>query len=176
MYNLVLLAIALQRWERYSTHALAARDVAVSLARSATKPLHVLSVYDYDPVRLPSGAIPADLAARVREQEIERTDALMRQRMDEFLAPVVTNGLDVSTILRVGNPRDVIPDVAEEVQADLLVIGSHSRRGVLDISLGGTAQHVTKRVGCTVVLVSPSKEKEGEVADPLALAVGAVPQ
>ena len=30
MYNTVLLAVALQRWDRYSTHALAARDLAPS--------------------------------------------------------------------------------------------------------------------------------------------------
>src|SRR4030095_8258935 len=50
MYPTILLAAALQDWERYSTHALAARDVAATLANGAAPPLHVLSVYDYPPV------------------------------------------------------------------------------------------------------------------------------
>ena len=50
MYTTILLAAALQDWERYSTHALAARDVAATLAKGAAQPLHVLSVYDYPPV------------------------------------------------------------------------------------------------------------------------------
>jgi hypothetical protein len=31
MYNALLLTVALQRWERYSEHAQAARDVALAL-------------------------------------------------------------------------------------------------------------------------------------------------
>ena len=50
MYTTILLAAALQDWERYSTHALAARDVAATLAKGAAQPLHVLSIYDYPPV------------------------------------------------------------------------------------------------------------------------------
>jgi hypothetical protein len=50
MYTTILLAAALQDWERYSTHALAARDVAATLAKGVAQQLHVLSVYDYPPV------------------------------------------------------------------------------------------------------------------------------
>ena len=46
MHNNILLAVALQRWERYSNHALAARDISAVLARQA-KQLHVLSVYEH---------------------------------------------------------------------------------------------------------------------------------
>src|SRR4029453_628099 len=45
MYTTILLAAALQDWERYSTHALAARDVAATLAKGVAQQLHVLSVY-----------------------------------------------------------------------------------------------------------------------------------
>ena len=63
--------------------------------------------------------------------------------------------------MRVGNPRDVIPEVATTLKADLLILGSHSKRGVLDIVLGGTAQQVSKAAPCTVVLVSPQKDEGG---------------
>ena len=39
------LAAALQDWERYSAQALAAREVAATLAQGASYQLHVLSVY-----------------------------------------------------------------------------------------------------------------------------------
>ena len=35
MYTSILLSIALQDWERYSTHALAAREAAATLAKGA---------------------------------------------------------------------------------------------------------------------------------------------
>jgi nucleotide-binding universal stress UspA family protein len=157
MYTTVVLAAALQRWERYSVHALAARDLAALVAKTAAKPLHVLSVYQYEPSPSATTALPGDVAARFREQEIQRTDAMMTQKLDEYVAPLAQEGLAVTRILRVGHAREVIVQVAAELQADLLIIGSHSRRGLFDITLGGTAQHVSRHAPCTVVLVSPRK-------------------
>jgi hypothetical protein len=65
MYTTILLAAALQDWERYSTHALAARDVAAILAKGAAQQLHILSVYDYPPVDTTD--LPPELAVRHRE-------------------------------------------------------------------------------------------------------------
>ncbi len=61
----------------------------------------------------------------------------------------------MTEILQVGNPRETIVQVARDIEADVLIIGSHSKRGILDIALGGTAQSVSRRAPCTVVLVSP---------------------
>src|SRR5213594_2729041 len=60
MYTTILLAAALQNWDRYSTHALAAREVAATLAKGASHHLYVLSVYDDPP--LDTGDIPAEIA------------------------------------------------------------------------------------------------------------------
>ena len=57
--------------------------------------------------------------------------------------------------MRAGNPRETIVQVARDIEADVLIIGSHSKRGILDIALGGTAQSVSRRAPCAVVLVSP---------------------
>ena len=46
MYNTILLAAAFQRWERYSAHALGARELALFIASNTSKRLHVLSVYE----------------------------------------------------------------------------------------------------------------------------------
>jgi nucleotide-binding universal stress UspA family protein len=153
MYKKILLAGALQHWERYSVHALAAREVAAELARHAER-LHVLSVYDYE---LPTSELSGEMVARLREQYIQQTDQVMAQKMDEYVAPLVNRGIAVSKIIRLGSPRHVIVEVASEIEADLLVIGSHSKRGLLDIALGDTARHVSTHAPCTVVMVAPKK-------------------
>jgi len=51
--------------------------------------------------------------------------------------------------------------VATSLKAELLILGSHSQRGLLDIILGGTAQQVSKVAPCLVVLVSPQPEGSG---------------
>ncbi len=156
MFTTILLAAALQRWERYSAHAVAAREVAAALASQA-KQLHVLSVYEHEATRVPSSGLPAEMAARLREQQMQETDRLIAEKMDEYVAPLVSQGVPVAKILRLGSPRHVIVEVASEIEADLLVIGSHSKRGLLDIALGDTARHVSAHASCTVVMVAPKK-------------------
>jgi nucleotide-binding universal stress UspA family protein len=153
MYNTILLAAALQRWDRYSAHALAARELALFIASNASKRLHVLSVYEYG--FAPSPEVSPVMAAQILAEGRERTAKLMEQKLAAFVAPLKAEGLEVSGTLRLGSPREVIVQVARDIQADLLVIGSHSKRSILDVALGGTAQHVSRRAPCQVVLVSP---------------------
>jgi nucleotide-binding universal stress UspA family protein len=156
MYDSILLAVALQRWDRYSVHAVAARDLVIALAPRA-RHVHVLSVYEHGTTRLPTSGLAADMVAKLREQEVDQTDRLMREKMEEYVAPLVARSLPVSRLLRLGSPRHVIVDVASEVEANLIVIGSHSKRGLFDIALGDTARHVSTHAPCPVVMVAPRK-------------------
>jgi nucleotide-binding universal stress UspA family protein len=156
MYRSILLAAALQRWERYSAYALAARDVAATLAGPAAR-LHVLTVYEYDPIRAPASRLPHEMTAKLREQQVEQTDSLMRQKLADYVAPLLLGSASVNQLLRVGSPRHTIVEVASEVEAELLVMGSHSKRGFLDIELGSTAHHVVAHAPCTVLMVAPKK-------------------
>ena len=157
MYRTILLAAALQHWDRYSAHALAAREVAAALAMSTTRHLHVLSVYDYN-FKAPASGFPIEMVAQLREDDLRRTNSLMEQKIDDYITPLKAVGLEVTPSLRMGNPRSVIVQTAAELKADALVIGSHSKRSLFDITLGGTAKHLSQRVSCTVVLVSPEKQ------------------
>jgi len=157
MYQTILMAVALQQWEQYSTHALAARDVAAAIARGASQRLHILSVYACE--NLSTSGLSSELAARHREDMILRTRALMERQMEEYVAPLKQEELDVITIVQEGTPREDIVLTADRLKADLLIIGSHSKRGLFDITLGGTAQHVSRYAPCPVVLVSPKQQE-----------------
>jgi nucleotide-binding universal stress UspA family protein len=152
MSNTILLAVALQRWEQPSAYALVARDVAVALARGTSKHLHVLSVYAYE--RINTHGLPHDVAAKYRDEQIQRLDATIRRKMATYVAPLEAAGMQVSKLLRVGNPREVVVQVATEVEADLLIIGTRSKRGIRDIAFGGATQQISKRAPCPVLLVS----------------------
>ena len=156
MERTILLAAALQRWDLYSTHALAARDVAAALAKGTTQHLHVLSVYEYD-FKTPASGLPSEMLAQLHEDTLQRTNNLMERKIDDYIEPLKTTGLDVATILRVGKPRDVIMQTAADLGADLLVIGSHSKRSLFDVVLGDTAKYLSEHAPCPVVLVSPKK-------------------
>jgi nucleotide-binding universal stress UspA family protein len=145
--------VELQQSEEFSAHALTARDAAVALAKGAGAKLSVLSVYDYHKIKEP--ALPVEQATRYREDMMQRTDAQMETKMKAFLAGVQNIEIEITPILRAGEPRKTIIDVAERLPADLLVIGAHSKRSVLDVASGGTAAYLIRRAPCTVLMVTP---------------------
>ena len=157
MYRTILLAAALQHWDRYSAHALAAREVAGAMAIGATHNLHVLSIYDYN-FKAPASGLPAEMVAKLREEDLRRTNNMMEQKVEDYIAPLKAVGLEITTFLRVGDPRSVIVQTVDELKADALIIGSHSKRNFLDIALGGTAKYIGHHVPCTVIFVSPAKQ------------------
>jgi nucleotide-binding universal stress UspA family protein len=95
------------------------------------------------------------LDARHRDDQHRQADVQMERRMGDFIAPLKSAGIEVNTFLRVGKPREIIVQMARSVTADLLIIGSHSKRGIVDIALGGTARRLTHEAPCTVLMVSP---------------------
>lgn len=64
----------------------------------------------------------------------------------------LTEGLVSDVICRIGQPANVICDVAQELGAKLIVIGSHGYDNI-DRLLGTTAAKVTNRAHCSVMIV-----------------------
>jgi nucleotide-binding universal stress UspA family protein len=155
MYEQILLAVALQQWEEFTPHAIAAREVAAVLAKGSGAKLAVLSVYDYGEIKAPS--VSAEMAARYREDMMQRIDGSMETKMKAFLAGVQAMDNAITPIVQAGEPRKTILEVAERLPADLLVIGAHNKRSVLDVVLGGTAGHVSRHATCPVIMVTPRR-------------------
>lgn len=63
-----------------------------------------------------------------------------------------STGLDTTTSISVllEPPKKIILDEAKEWKADLIVVGSHGRRGLDRFLLGSTAEAVTMHAHCSV--------------------------
>jgi nucleotide-binding universal stress UspA family protein len=79
----------------------------------------------------------------------EQLDAALSQ-LRERLAQ---EGLHVSTLLKAGNPAASLIAYAEEIQANLIVVGARGRRAALGILLGGVAQQIVEYANCPVLVV-----------------------
>jgi nucleotide-binding universal stress UspA family protein len=177
MYQHILLAVALQQWDEFSPHAVAAREAAVALAHGSGAQLSVLSVYDYDKQSEALSLSPDTLSlspvdlARDRDTQMQRMDELMTTKMQAFLAGAPTHETPITPLLKVGDPRQLIVATAEALGVDLLVIGAHSKRSFLDVLLGGTATTVSRHAACAVVMVQPGEKRPlmqtSEVGKPL---------
>jgi nucleotide-binding universal stress UspA family protein len=77
--------------------------------------------------------------------------------IEEVLMPatriIEEAGLPVSQKLLFGNPKQVIIEHAKDWHADLIVVGSHGRRGLARIFEGSVSEAVAMHAPCAVVVV-----------------------
>lgn len=55
-------------------------------------------------------------------------------------------------MLKVGKPYEVICNMAEKKQADLIIMGTHSKKGISSL-IGSTATGIANHASCDVLLV-----------------------
>ena len=60
---------------------------------------------------------------------------------------------EVQTHAREGDPADAILDVAEEVKADLIVVGNKGMTGARRFLLGSVPNKVSHHAPCSVIIV-----------------------
>jgi nucleotide-binding universal stress UspA family protein len=59
------------------------------------------------------------------------------------------------TILRRGEPEDVIPEFVVEQGIDVVVMGTVARTGISGLLIGNTAERVLRKLPCSVLAVKP---------------------
>jgi phosphoglycerate kinase len=92
-----------------------------------------------------------------RRQEAERI-------FDITDAPLAQQRLTVHRRLTVeGDPADEILRFADEIGADLIVMGAHERTGVLGVLIGGVSRKVLDRAKCPVLIVRIPDRRRVEV-------------
>jgi len=121
-------------------------DAAVTHARRWDADLHVIHVFQ-PPVTLYALDMGAALELDVL-QEAEREGVWQRVAgtLDE-------SGLDWARIDRRGYPVSEITAVAEEIDADMIVIGSRGRGDFASLVLGSTSHGVIQHAPCDVLVV-----------------------
>ncbi len=95
------------------------------------------------------GAYSASEMESLIEQAQKALDARIARYRDH-----VTLG---PTRVEIGDPRDRIEGVAEQIRADLIVMGTHGRRGVRRVLLGSVAESVVRTAPCPVLTLRPKR-------------------
>lgn len=82
-----------------------------------------------------------------------------RQSSEEKLQSLqVPPGIVVEHRLLYGEPRSVILATAQEIGADLIVMGTHGRTGVRRLLMGSVAEAVVRKAVCPVLTVRTPKQ------------------
>jgi universal stress protein E len=123
-------------------------DTAHELAKLTQSTLHLANSY--------AGA-PVHIAVEVPNFVPEVYNRSVQERHTKKLNELATRHSLENTNLHVveGLPEDVIPKLSNDLDADLLIIGSVGRRGISAALLGNTAEMIIDAVNCDTLIVKP---------------------
>jgi len=143
----------------FSSYSNQAYFHAVALAEHHRASLAV--VYVYVPGSgTPDGAVPDADALRYWKSQLEQIRPL-------------NPGIQVQHVLVEGDPATEIVRHAREVNADLIVMGTHGRTGLDRLLMGSVAEKVMRDAQCSVLVVKLPKGIP--VAEPADVAVAVSP-
>ncbi len=122
---------------------------AIELATALGSTLEIVSAYE--PVggyrlREESGEIPGDVAHAVGPRED------VNVILENAAGPAKEAGLEVTTHAREGDPAAVILDLAEEIGADLIVVGNKGMTGARRFMLGSVPNKISHHAPCGVFI------------------------
>ncbi len=132
-----------------STKAL---DYAMELAKRFESKVTILHAYEVPVFGFPDGALiaTADITGRISNAAQQSLAALVDARKSA--------GLTVEGVLRNGVTYDEINALADEISADLIVIGTHGRRGLARALLGSVAENVIRTAKVPVLTIHGPRE------------------
>ena len=129
-----------------SLDALEYAAVVAQQAKASLMLLHVLEPVSYG-LDFPLGH------SRTREQVRET----WTKRLEELAASLRVRQVPVESQLRGGHPADSILDSARSLPCDLIVMGTHGRRGISHAFSGSVAEAVLRKASCPVLTVRNPK-------------------
>ena len=123
---------------------------AIDLAKLSEARLDIVSAYEPIPrqrLQEEQREAPGDVQYELgpREDVNMTLDAASREAKQ--------GEVDVNSHAREGDPADAILDVAEEVQADLIVVGNKGMTGARRFLLGSVPNKVSHHAPCSVIIV-----------------------
>ena len=134
MYNTIIVPIDLSQ----ETKGRRILDLAVRLGDGKAR-IILANVLEELP-----GYVAIELPAGLMEQS--RADA------EEKLKAIAADaGVTAEIAVRIGHPGNQILDLAEETNADLIIVASH-RPGLQDYFIGSTAGRVVRHANCSVLV------------------------
>ena len=115
-----------------------ATDYAIDLARQLGARVTLLHSYEIPVYGFPDGTLiaTADVATKI--------SVVAQTAMDAVVEKHKASGVPVTGMVTDGAPVDEVHRVAEELNADLIVVGTHGRRGLARALLGSIAEAVIR--------------------------------
>jgi len=134
----------------FSSASAAALPYAEALARwYGAKIVIAHAVSSITPLAFPMEPVPVDM-----DFEWEKAQS----QMSEFAGAL--QDTKCTTVVCRGDLWNTIPELVEQYEIDLAIVGTHGREGVKKVVLGSAAEQIFRRARCPVLTVGPNAHRE----------------
>ena len=131
----------------FSDTSAAAAEYGCELAAQLGARVTLLNVFSAGIVATP------DAVFAPTPEELEALARGARAHLRSLAAKLAREDLSIECIALEGLPADVICAIAEREGADLIVMGTHGRRGLSHLLLGSVAEQVLRHGSCPVLTI-----------------------
>lgn len=138
----------------FSPSAEVALTRAVEVAARA--PQHVMHVVAVLEPHVAAGKITYSTAEAAQQ-------AITEHVREAFAGRSTASEVQFFVHARIGKPADTILDLAAEVGADLIFIGSHGKLGFERLLLGSVSERVVREARCPVMVVRPRTYEDADL-------------
>jgi nucleotide-binding universal stress UspA family protein len=147
----ILLAVDGTEFSQAATQTLASqlRPEGVEVLVLCVVEPHIFSI----PPQMAEGYAPEQEA--VLKEELQHA----RESVNQASKVLCSAGFNLKTRVVEAEARNGILDVAEEWRADLIVLGSHGRKGLRRFLLGSVAEFVARHARCSICIVRIPSER-----------------
>lgn len=138
----------------FSDCSLDALEYAILLAKHFEASVTILHVLEWASVGLDFSVVDLAEGTRVRKET--------ETRLLDLAAMIRAQDLSVATVIRGGGaPADFVLECAGERGADLIIMGTHGRRGLSRLFIGSEAEGVLRQAACPVITIKSPKFSPG---------------
>jgi nucleotide-binding universal stress UspA family protein len=134
----------------FSDYSKEALDHAVYLTQKIGAELYLLHVFE-PPFFSHAGVSPS--VQREVQHWIEQNKKEASEKLKAIMEAVRLQGIKASSLFKEGAPFLEILKSAEEIPADLIVMGTHGRTGLPHVLMGSVAERVVRKAPCPVLTV-----------------------
>ncbi len=123
--------------------------------------VHIIHAWSlYGEALLSSGRkkLPADRFQATLAHEEEKRRQWLDKMVDNYrrsLDPITAEKFNPIVSLLHGEPQEVVPQQVQQLDADMLALGTVSRSGMSGLLIGNTAEAILNRVDCSVITLKP---------------------
>jgi nucleotide-binding universal stress UspA family protein len=131
----------------FSEPAASALAYAVDLAEGLGAKVVLLHAFELPIVGFPDGVVvaTADVASRIVNAA--------QKALDDAARTFAKRKVEITSLLKQGDPREVVLATANDVRAELIIVGTHGRRGIARALIGSVTESIVRTAPVPVLTV-----------------------